>query len=148
MTDKESVKLSHRACHCISNLGSGKGFAPIESNKQLINLLLLVSDYVNHRQRPSVENVSNFRMVLCQIGITKSGKLQLRILLENEFIVENQVTGVEIKDRFQTLLPIDNGIRETFPVEINNANGEVGHVNLRNIIAIENRINQVCFIRS
>src|SRR6266478_8573531 len=102
MTDKESVKLSHRTCHCISNLGSGKGFAPIESNKQLINLLLLVSDYVNYRQRPSVENVSNFGMVLRQIGITKSGKLQFGILLENELIIENEVTGVEVKDRFQS----------------------------------------------
>ena len=36
----------------------------------------------------------------------------------------------------------------TFPIKIDNTDSEVGHVYLRHIVAIENRINQVCLVSS
>ena len=148
VTDKEPIKLSHWACHCISNLRSGKRFASVESDKQFINLLLLIGDHMNYGQRPCVKNIGHFRIPLAQIGITESGKLQLGILLKNKLIIETNLTAVEVKDRFQTLLSINYGIWETFPIQINNTDSEVGHINFRHIVAIENRINQVCLVSS
>ena len=58
---------------------------------------MLIGDHMNYGQRPCVKNIGHFRIQLAQIGITKSGKLQLGILLENKFIIQTNLASVKVK---------------------------------------------------